>query len=397
MQTTKNIDKEYFMLRLLTFFRYFGDCLFYGYFILFLKSKGLGESSIGMISALTPLIALASNPLWNHMSKTANHNRKMMMVITVLEGIAILVFTQVSTVELIALLTIMVSFVGSPFYSLHDGFIGTFSKTYEKDYTKIRYLGTIAYFSACLFAALLLLLTRDNYNYLLVISGTVFVLISLLFMYIKPIDLSLTKGGEKVERNYKAILNNKTFGFYMLVYFLVNTVSFAADSYVGLYFTEYHDLSSSIWSLIFASFLLVEFFTMIFLSRRSERINPNVLWVVITILYPLRSLVFALDLPLPVSIIAASLRGFSYGMLLVANIRCIEKICGIENVTAAYFILAIFTAVIQAISNLVFGNVIENFGFQFFFLIVGLCGVVGMILNLFYQIKHKFTYDIKEK
>ena len=183
----------------------------------------------------------------------------------------------------------------------------------------------------------------------------------------------------------------------MIIYFLVITVSFAADNYVGLFFTEYHELSSSNWSLIFGSFILVEFITMFILSKVTEKINPNILWVIITILYPLRSLIFAIDLPLPITIIAASLRGISYGMVLVVNIRCVEKICGIENVTASFFIMAIFTAIIQALSNLVFGNVIEEVGYQVFFGIVASAGFIGMVINLVYQIKHKFTYDIKNK
>jgi MFS family permease len=233
MQVTKNIEREYLLLRIMTFIRYFGDCLFYGYFILFLKSRNLTESTIGMVSALTPIIALISNPLWSHISKNANHNRRIMMIITVLEGIAILIFTQVSVIEMIALLTILVSFVGSPFYSLHDGFIGTFAKTYNKDYTRIRFIGTLAYFAATLVAALLLKVSSNNYSILLYISGACFILISLFFIWIKPIDLKLTKGGEEVKRNYKAILKNKTFALYMIIYFLVITVSFAADNYVG--------------------------------------------------------------------------------------------------------------------------------------------------------------------
>lgn len=395
MQMTKNVEKEYLLLRIMTFVRYFGDCLFYGYFILFLESRGLDGSSIGIVSALTPIVALASNPLWSHLSKNANHNRKIMIIITILEGIAILVFTQVSIFELIALLTVMVALVGSPFYSLHDGFIGTFAKTYKKDYTRIRFLGTIAYFAASLFAAFILKITSDNYNWLLVISGSLFILVSLFFLQIKPIDLSLTKDGEKVQRNYKAIFLNGRFIVYMIVFFLVNTISFAADNYVGLYFTKHHGLTSSMWSLIFASFLLVEFFVMLVLSRKNIKLNLNIIWIIISILYPLRSLIFALDLPLPISIAAASFRGISYGLLLVANIRCVEKICGIENVTAAFFIMGIFTAIIQALSNFVFGNVIESIGFNYFFLIVSLCGFLGMIINLIFQFSIKFEYDKK--
>jgi hypothetical protein len=104
-------------------------------------------------------------------------------------------------------------------------------------------------------------------------------------------------------------------------------------------------------------------------------------------------LIFALDLPLPISIIAASFRGFSYGLVLMANVKCIEKICGIENVTASLFIMAIFTAIIQAISSFVFGGMIEEVGYQFFFAIVSICGFIGMIINLVYQYKHNFKYE----
>ena len=397
MQVERNIEKDYILLRIMTFFRYFGDCFFYGYFLLFLRSKSLSESTIGMVSALTPIIALISNPLWSHLSKNANNNRKIMMIITILEGVAIILFTQVNVIEMIALLTILISFVGSPFYSLHDGFIGTFAKTYKKDYSKIRFIGGFGYFAATLVSALILHLSNNNYEILLYLSGAFFILISFFFIYIKPIDLSLTKGGEEVKRNYKAILKNKTFAIYMIVYFLVNTVSFAADSYVGLYFTEYHKLSSSNWSFIFAGYLLAEVIVMLILSKKTDKINPNIIWVIITILYPLRALVYALDLPLPLIIIATSFRGIAYGLMLTVNIMCVEKICGIENVTASFFIMAIFTAVIQALSHFVFGNVIEEVGYQVFFLIVAICGFSGMVINLIYQIKHKFTYDEKNK
>lgn len=397
MQNERNIEKEYLLLRIMTFFRYFGDCLFYGFFYKFLESRGLNASEVGAITCLTPLIALITNPFWSHISKNANSNRKIMMVITVLEGIAILVFTQLNVIELLALLTILVSFVGSPFYSLHDGFIGTFAKTYKKDYTKIRFLGTLAYCTACLFAAVILHFSNNNYNILLFISGSLFVLISLFFIYVKPIDLSLTKEGVEVKRNYKAILKNKTFVLYMIVFFLVNTVSFAADNFSGMYFTNYYHLEDSIWSLVFAAILFCEFITMFILSKKSDKLNLNVLWVIVSILYPLRSLIFALGLPLPITICFSLLRGLSYGMILVANVRCIEKICGIENVTSALFIMAIFTAIVQALCNFVFGNVIQEIGYQTFFMIVSICGFSGMVINLIYQLKHNFKYEVNEK
>ena len=69
-------------------------------------------------------------------------------------------------------------------------------------------------------------------------------------------------------------------------------------------------------------------------------------------------------------------------MVLTANVRCIEKICGIENVTSALFIMAIFTAIVQALCSFVFGNVIEEIGYQPFFLIVGIAGIVLFLVGI---------------
>ena len=394
MEHVRNINTEYNMLKIMTFFRYFGDCLFYGFLFLFLESRIVEPDKISMIAMITPFVALISNPLWSHLSKNANHNRIIMMILTVLEGISILVFTQVTLFEAIAVMTALTALVGSPFYSLHDGFIGTFAKTYNKDYTKIRFLGTLAYLAGTIFAGIILYFFPNQYNILLYVGGIIFVLIALFFIFIKPIDLTLTKGGEEVKRDYKAILKNKAFIVYMISFFLVNTISFTADNYVSLYFQSL-DVEPTEWTFIFASFLLAEFITMFILSKKENKININILWLIATILYPLRSLILAADLPLVVKIIATNLRGISYGIILVVNVRCISKICGIENVTASLFLMGIFTAVIQIIAHFFYGKIITYIGYNYFFLIVGLIGLIGMSINLIYQIKHKFSYDDK--
>jgi predicted MFS family arabinose efflux permease len=371
--------------------------MFYGYFTLSLLSKGFNESEIGLICAFTPIVALLSNPIWNIFSKNANSNRKIMRVITVIEGIFIILFTQVTTIEVVAVLTCLISMVGTPFYTLHDGFCATFAKAYKKDYTKIRFIGSIAYLAGTLFAALILNLFADNYNILLYTGGTIFILITLFFIFIRPIDLNLIEDGKEVKRDFKKVLTNKTFIFYMSVYFLVVTVAFTAYNYVGMYFTKYLELSSSNWSLIFGGYLLCEFILLFFFSRKKVKMNENIIWVIISILYPLRSILFFFDLPLPLTIIAAMFRGISYGLVLYVNIKCVEKICGIENITAAYFIMAIFTAIIQTVANFTFGNLISSVGYPTFFLIVGLVGLTGAIINLIYQFKNKFQYNIVKK
>lgn len=388
----RNINREYLFIRIMTFFRYFGDCMFYGYFYLFLKSKGLLENEIGAICALTPIITLACNPFWNHLSKNANTNRNIMRIITVLEGIFIILYTGFDSVEAIAVITCLVAIVGSPFYNLHDGFTATFAETYQKNYTSIRFIGTFAYFCATLTAAIILHFMPLGYNVLLMIGGIIFISVSFWFFLIKPIDLSLTKGGEKVVRNYKQVFKNKTFWFYMLMFFLLNTIPYTADNYVSLYYTEYLEISSSSWSLIFAVTLMTEFIVLLVLSKIGDKFNNAILFLLSGTVYMLRALAFALSLPTPVLIFITLLRGLSYGCFVHANIRLLKRICGIENVTTAYFVLGIGVAVVQTISHFTFGNLISVVGYPSFFMVVASIGIIGNILHWSYLIKKKFSY-----
>ena len=65
-------SKQFNRLRILFFIRYFGDSFFFSFLQLFLAFKGLGESDIGFINSLRPLLVLFMNPFFTFISKEAN-------------------------------------------------------------------------------------------------------------------------------------------------------------------------------------------------------------------------------------------------------------------------------------------------------------------------------------
>lgn len=387
----KKANKEYLFLRLITFIRYFGDCLFYAYFYLFLKDRGLNESEIGMVCAITPLIALMVNPFWNFLSKDVNKNKKIMRIITVLEGIFIITFTRCSIIETLALMTALTAFVGSPFYTLLDGYSGVFAKIYEKDYTKIRFVGTLAYTLSTLFASLLLFLTKDNYNILFYISGTTFISVSILLTLIRPINLSSYTKNE-VKRDLKLVLVNKTFWFFLIVYLLTYAVSYTADSYTSLYFTEHLNIKAYLWGYVHAGILFTEFITMYLISKFNLEKYYSLGWIIFALLCTVRFFIFFIDVSLPFAIVIAFFRGIGFGLFLAISIPTIERICGLGNVTAGLFILALSSAIIQGIANFSFGNIIYQIGYPSFFGIVSLLTFLAMIICLIYLIFHKFEF-----
>ena len=76
-------SKQFNRLRILFFIRYFGDAFFFSFLQLFLAFKGLGESEIGFINSLRPLLVLFMNPFFALISKDVNQNRRIMKVITI--------------------------------------------------------------------------------------------------------------------------------------------------------------------------------------------------------------------------------------------------------------------------------------------------------------------------
>ena len=382
-------NKTYIYIILMTFIRYLGDCFFYAFLVLFLRDRGLLETQIGIITSISPLVAIVASIIWNHFAKNVNINRIMMIIITIIEGALIFVYTKATLFESFIIVTVLTALVGSPFYSLHDGFCEAFAEVNGKSYTIIRSFGTLAYFIATLLAAGILYLTKDNYDILFYIASGLFIITSLWFILIKPLDLNQI--GKEPKRDYKAVLKNKVFWMFLIVDVIVFGASFGADSYVSLYFTEVKGLSASGWSIMFGGMLLMEFVVM-FASNRFKHINENVAILLYGLAFFLRFFILAFDLPMPVLVIGALFRGVAYGLYFPYLIKSMKNICGLKNVTCALFILFIFKSIFKSISLVTFGALIENVGYHSFFLISSFVILFGLIINVVFNFIIKFRY-----
>ena len=86
------------------------------------------------------------------------------------------------------------------------------------------------------------------------------------------------------------------------------------------------------------------------------------------------------------------LRGVAYGFYLLFSIKALAEICGLKNVTCAVFVVAIFNAVIQALTLMLFGRWITDIGYAKFYFITFVIVLIGNVINFIYAIYHKFDY-----
>lgn len=377
-------NKQYLLLKITFFIRYFGDALFYSFLQVFLTYKSLSEGQIGLVASIIPITGLICNPFWNHLAKDVNVNRKILKIITILEGIFIFIFVPFNSIELLCVIVCLISIVGGPFYSLIDGFASTYANKNNKNYPSIRIMGSIAYIFGTSLGGIFI--EHLSYQITIIFAGIIFIFTSLLISLIKPINLE-NKNHEIAKRDYKAIFKNKNFITYLIIYIFTVVISIQGDNYMSLYLTVKCELNPSAYGFVAAGYILVEVVEMLIFAKYFKNIDERKLIVLAGLVYTLRSVLLSFDLPLELSIAAVMLRGVAWGMALTVHVKYLLKIVGQENTTAAIFIISIIQSILTFVCSNVLGNLIEYQGYNIAYLSIAIiCGSTTIYAFLHYFI-----------
>lgn len=373
-------NKEFAILRILYFIRYFGDALFYSFFQIFLSYKGLSEGNIGMVASIAPITGIICNPFWNHLAKDVNSNKKIMKWITIIEGIFFLIFIPLDRLELICIITCLIAIVGSPFYTLMDGFASTYVEQNNIPYAKMRIMGSLAYVFGTILGGVFI--ESFDYKITIIIAAIIFILCSIIIHFLNPIPVLDNK--ENTKKDYKAILKNKNFYLYALFYLFTVTISVQGDNFMSLFLTKDCGLSTSTYGIVGGIIILFEVITMFIMSKIKYEGHEAKFLIFAGAMYFLRSFLLGFKLPIFLIIAIVFLRGISWGCVLAIHIKYLIKLVGLKNITAAIFILAIFTSIFSFIASNIFGRVIETIGYNFTYLIIGIICASATVLYLCY-------------
>lgn len=375
----KNIKRNYLLLKTLYCVRYYGDAMFYGFFQLYLASIGLSNNNIGMILAIIPLTTLFVNPFWSVISKNVNINKKIIQLTTIVEGVLIIAFGQLSGIEVLAVLMFVISMIYIPFYSLLDGFCGTFCDQSQKEYPKIRLLGSLSF--AISIAVAGVIISNYGYSVAFIISGIIMIICSLIIKLIKPLDLTIgLEDSQVMKRDYKALFKNMHFILYVFFYLFTYVITLIGDSYLSIYLTQERGFSASLYGWLYSAFVLIEVLTIWFVNKFCQKCNFSRLIVTAGFMFALKYIMIGINAPVYLVICGTLFRGVCWGIILTVNIRYLIRVVQLRNLTLAVFTLSIFQSLFQSIFYLFGGRVIQAFGFSKFYLILSICAATTTVL-----------------
>lgn len=387
--------KQYGLIKVLYLLRYFGDAFFYAYYQIYLKSLNISDSRIGLLLSISPLVLILMNPFWNLITKNANVNKKIISVSTIIEGILIICFSQTTSFVPILVLTVLIAMSGTQFYSLLDGYSGTFSSVNHLDYTPIRMFGSLGYVISLLVSGFLL--SYIPYSAQFIGAGSIFILCSLLLLMLHDIDLKKVSV-ERAKPKFSEIFHNKRFWLYTLFYVLTFTISFAGDNYVSVYFTSDTGLGlkSNLWGYIYAGMVIFEVLTMIVIARRGKNIPDYIFFIVGAFCLGIKSVLIGLDIGREITIAVSMLRGVGIGIFITIHLRHLLHILRLENLTVGILIVTLIHSLCLALANFFYPRISSVYGYPKLYLGLGLVLLAVTIIYVVTQVFDKREYENKE-
>lgn len=116
------------------------------FFNVYLQQRGMSGTEIGLISALPPIIALASNPFWGGVADRWQAHQRVLAGLAVVSGLASLAFIWVGSFWSILATLCVVAFFRSPISAILDGTVmGIVVRNPDVVYGRQRVFGSLGW------------------------------------------------------------------------------------------------------------------------------------------------------------------------------------------------------------------------------------------------------------
>lgn len=376
-------NKTYEYLKATYFIRFFGDAFFHVQIYVYLSYRGLSDSQIGVIAGFAPLFALLGSIVFAKLAKNVNVNRKLLIIIGVIESIISLVFmffVNSNFVFYFIFISISAFFNGN-YYALLDGYSGTYITRKQKQYSSMRMMGSIAYIFAPIISGLIIQTPSLNYPVSFFISFVFLLVTSLMTFFLpkEPIaeEIKEKKGEEKFHiKTYPKLLTYAIFNFFVIA------TATTSDNFFSVYFRNRLELSSSLFGYFVAGTVAVETIIFVFIIYRKNMFNdPTFSYIFMGVFALMRPLTVALNIPPFLLVPLGLLRGIAWGYYLVYNVKYLSKIIPIHHLTTGLFFVAFFNTSGRMLTSLIVGPLLNSYSYSTVFIFITLFMILGIVIS----------------
>lgn len=391
-------EKTYLYLKFYYFTRFLGDSFFYAFLYVYLSEINISAANIGIISAISPLAALFGSVLFKKITKNLNTNRTLLIIIGYLEAFVSLLFAIFGFKDFL-LLAVLIGFAGmlnSPFYSLMDGYSGTYITKENKQYSSMRIMGAVAYIFGSFLGGLLANKSIAGYQISFAFSALFLALTATMTLFLPRQDVILAADTPSVDIKEKPSVYavNAKFIIFLIFGFFIISFGTTMDNFFSVYLEDYHATSPQTYGLVVALSMIVETLAFLFLSLKKKELKNEVLaYLVIALAFLIRPFLVMVNAPTMVIYLLSSLRGVAWAYYLVFLLQYLTALLPLDKLTSSLFTVSIMTTIGRIISSLGMGELLElwdyNKTFTLLFIIMGVATLLVIVLSFIVRNKEK--------
>lgn len=364
--------------KFLTTIRYLGDGFFYPFFALYLKNNNLTESRVGFLLSISPLLALLLNPIYSKICNNFNKLKKILGIISILEGLIILLIGINNNFYIITVLTFFLAIFGSCHYGLMDSLLSIYSTKQNINYSSIRMFGSIAYVIATAFGGYIC--EYLGYNIVFSLSCFLFIVSGILYFTIHNFEFNVKKDEKTQEVYVKEFFKNKDFVLFLIYYSLIMAVIYTGKNFFPTYL-ETRGVGSQQYGLVYAYSVILEVITLIILNnlKKQPKLNTLIIFSGITVL--IRMFLCTLNMPIPIIICFEGLRGVAFAIILHISFQYIIKLLGERQATKGIMLCTLSYSICLFIFNNVNGMIIEKTSYELYYLVLTTFSILIVIVS----------------
>lgn len=368
-------------LKMLLFSFHASNTIIISFLPLYLQYKGLDGSEIGWVLAVGPLASIFAQPFWGYMSDKYKTVKYTLLICIIGLLISSVLFFQMNGLLAIILMGAVFYFFTSPIGALGDSLAQRRSDDLNVSFGGIRMWGSIGFATSSLIVGEVLSSVGIQY---MIWPYLFFGVVALLVIF-RLTDVKVESDPIQL-KDVRQIITNKPFLIFLAIIMFISISHRANDSYIGLYIAQLggsEGLIGLAWFVGVASEAVV----FAFAGKWFRKYHSLVFIIFAGAVYSMRWFIYAaIDDPLYI-IALQFLHGITFGVFYLASFQYISRLIpSLLQSTGHLVFFAVFFGVSGIIGSLLGGSLLDAFGGDVLYNVIGCFSLTGTILLTLYHL-----------
>jgi MFS transporter, PPP family, 3-phenylpropionic acid transporter len=316
------------------YFLYFGAISFlFPYLALFYQSKGLTGAQIGLLAAVSPIIAFFAAPLWNGAADATRRHKLFAMLSIIGVVVVAFIFPGIPSFGGLIVMIGLYAIFNSPTGALVDSAVLALLGDRKERYGRVRLWGTVGYGVVAPLASSLIGRLGLNWafwgNAILMLGG----LLVLLW-----IPFRQSHAGGSFRGGLRGLFGNRAWMLFLAMVFIAGTGMATVNNYLFVYMKNL-GTSATLMGLALTFSTISEVPAMFFSDRLLRRFGARGMLVIAMAVIVLRLTGYALTTQPWVVLIIQLCHGLTYAAIFTAGVHFADQIAppGMKATTQGMF------------------------------------------------------------